>query len=83
MVENINWTLSEANTHLQHIEQIKNSEERMCSELIICRWVSDLYCNNYDRKIEDINDVKEDCKDIKVKKDFKKLIEKFISDIPA
>ncbi|WP_294206522.1 hypothetical protein [uncultured Solobacterium sp.] len=83
LVENINWTLSEANTHLQHIEQIKNSEERMCSELIICRWVSDLYCNNYDRKIEDINDVKEDCKDIKVKKDFKKLIEKFISDIPA
>ena len=83
LVENINWTLSEANTHLQHIEQIKNSEERMCSELIICRWVSDLYCNNYDRKIEDINDVKEDCKDIKVRKDFKKLIEKFISDIPA
>lgn len=55
----------------------------MCSELIICRWVSDLYCNNYNRQIEDINDVKEDCKDIKVKKDFKKLIEKFISDIPA
>lgn len=88
LVENVNWTLSEATTHLQHIEQIENSEERMCSELIICRWVSDLYCNNYDRQIEniqieDINDVKEDCKDIKVKKDFKKLIEKFISDIPA
>lgn len=81
LVENINWTLSEATTHLQHIEQIKNSEERMCSELIICRWVSDLYCNNYDRGIEDINDVKEDGNDIKVKKDFEKLIKKFIGDI--
>lgn len=82
LVQNINWTLREATISLRGIEQIKNSEERMCSELMICRWVSDLYCNNYDRRIEgiDINDAKEDENDIKVKKDFEKLIKEFIRD---
>ena len=61
---------------------IKNSDEKICRQLIVCRWIANFYCVDYDRKIVDIDvtDTVSDKekKDIIAKKDFEKLINEFI-----
>lgn len=79
LVENINWTLCEACYHIQNIEQIKDIDEKMCSKLIICRWIGYTYCVNYDRNITDIDEndeslMQKENKDIIVQKEFDKLL---------
>ena len=85
LVENINWTLCEAGKYVQNTNLIENSDEKKCRQLIICRWIADVYCVDYDRKIEDIdikdNSIYEENNDIKAKKDFDKLVIEFINDI--
>lgn len=82
MIENINWTLCEAYGHIQNIEEIINHDEKMCSALIVCRWISGVYCGNYDRGIVDI-DIEDEIQteDIKVKHDFDRLIQNLINSI--
>ncbi|AWN62120.1 hypothetical protein [Streptococcus sobrinus] len=57
IIENIDWTLTEAR---QLIDDTTFSDydliRKNCSRLIVLRWLSDLYFNNYDRGIEDIDD---------------------------
>jgi len=81
-VENINWTLCEAGREIQYTSLIKNSDEKICRQLIVCRWIANFYCVDYDRKIVniDVTDTAsgKENKDIIAKKDFEKLINEFI-----
>ena len=82
IIENINLTLCEAYGHIQDIEQIKNYDEKMCSALIVCRWISGVYCGNYDRGIVDVGiEYDTQTEDIKVKQDFDRLTNNLIKSI--
>ena len=56
IIENINLSLEEAYERFEFIENIKDESEKRCSQIIVCRWLSDLLCNNYDRGIRDLTD---------------------------
>lgn len=56
IIENINWSLQEAYGNLLYIQNINDEIEKRCSQIIVCRWLSDLLCNNYDRGITDLTD---------------------------
>lgn len=79
LIENINWTLCEACEHIQNIEQIGDFNEKMCSKLIICRYIGYTYCVNYDRNITDIDEsgessMQKENNDIIVQQEFDKIL---------
>ena len=54
IIENINWSLDDAYKDLVYIQNISNNIEKRCSQIIVCRRLSDQLCNNYDRGITDL-----------------------------
>ncbi|MGL4662181.1 MAG: hypothetical protein ACRCV7_00660 [Culicoidibacterales bacterium] len=58
IIENINVTLIEAYEIISTIQKIESDVERRCKEIIVCRWMANLYCTGYIR-IKNIEDVEE------------------------
>lgn len=88
IIENINWSLEEAYEHFEDIENIKDETEKKCNQIIVCRWLSDLLCNNYNRGIKDLTDEKveksfdeNEYKDIVAKKDLDLAISDYVKNI--
>ncbi len=80
--ENINWTLTEAREYINNIELIEDIDEKLCSYLIVLRWLSNTLAYEYDRGIKDIpeDEVEEENEKeiISAKKDFTESINDII-----
>lgn len=56
LIENIDWTISEARTALDNINLIKDEVEMYSNKLMVLRWVAQTLGNDYDRGITDLTE---------------------------